>query len=174
MCSLEIRLRPVLHKRMSILHQTILFQSKVYITFPLNFHFEIIFAATNILIQEILSFIVVTTMILHKNLTSVSHFQGHHVSNIIPEVPLPIDSPMFQEVFKYPFNELMVWAVLMKRQRMAKFMWQHGEEALAKVVTFENNPKRISGRELKRQKVFWTGRMETNETNTIIFRSYIY
>ena len=115
--------------------RTILFQSKVYITFALNFHFEIIFAATNTVIQEILSFIVVTTMILHKNLTSVSHFQGHHVSNIIPEVPLPIDSPMFQEVFKYPFNELMVWAVLMKRQRMAKFMWQHGEEALAKVVT---------------------------------------
>lgn len=60
-------------------------------------------------------------------------FQGHHVSNIVPEVPLPVDNAMFQEVFKYPFNELMVWAVLMKRQRMAKFMWQHGEEALAKV-----------------------------------------
>ena len=56
------------------------------------------------------------------------------MSNIIPEVPLPVDSAMFQEVFKYPFNELMVWAVLMKRQRMAKFMWQHGEEALAKVT----------------------------------------
>ena len=53
--------------------------------------------------------------------------------NIIPEVPLPVDNTVFQEVFKYPFNELMVWAVMMKRQRMAKFMWQHGEEALAKV-----------------------------------------
>jgi hypothetical protein len=36
-------------------------------------------------------------------------------------------------VFEYPFHDLMIWAVLMKRQRMALFMWQHGEEALAKV-----------------------------------------
>ena len=135
---------------MSILHQNnTLLRSKVYIRFVLNFTLKKIFTATNIIILEILSFIVVTTTILHEKLTPVSHFQGHHVSNIIPEVPLPIDSPMFQEVFKYPFNELMVWAVLMKRQRMAKFMWQHGEEALAKVVTFENDAKRIYGRELK-------------------------
>ena len=45
---------------------------------------------------------------------------------------MPVDMSV-QEVFKYPFNELMIWAVLMKRQHMAKFMWQHGEEALAKV-----------------------------------------
>lgn len=36
--------------------------------------------------------------------------------------------------FKYPFNELLMWAVLTKRQAMAKLMWQHGEEALAKVT----------------------------------------
>lgn len=35
--------------------------------------------------------------------------------------------------FKYPFNELLVWAVLTKRQEMALCMWQHGEEAMAKV-----------------------------------------
>ena len=35
--------------------------------------------------------------------------------------------------FRYPFHKLMVWAVLMRRQKMAKFMWEHGEEALAKV-----------------------------------------
>uniref|UniRef100_UPI00398F13A0 transient receptor potential cation channel subfamily M member 1-like n=1 Tax=Pristiophorus japonicus TaxID=55135 RepID=UPI00398F13A0 len=34
--------------------------------------------------------------------------------------------------FTFPFHELLVWAVLMKRQRMALFFWQHGEEALAK------------------------------------------
>lgn len=51
----------------------------------------------------------------------------------MPEVPLPMDNATLHEVFKYPFNELMVWAVLMKRQKMAMFMWQHGEEALAKV-----------------------------------------
>ncbi|CAM9907567.1 unnamed protein product [Lampetra planeri] len=36
--------------------------------------------------------------------------------------------------FAYPFNELLAWAVLMKRQRMAMFFWQHGEESLAKAL----------------------------------------
>ncbi|XP_043568129.1 transient receptor potential cation channel subfamily M member 6 isoform X3 [Chiloscyllium plagiosum] len=36
--------------------------------------------------------------------------------------------------FIYPYNDLLVWAVLMKRQRMAMFFWQHGEEAMAKAV----------------------------------------
>ncbi|KAG1655147.1 Transient receptor potential cation channel trpm [Nymphon striatum] len=34
--------------------------------------------------------------------------------------------------FMYPFHELLIWAVLMKRQKMALFMWQHGEEAVVK------------------------------------------
>ncbi|XP_077863672.1 transient receptor potential cation channel subfamily M member 3 [Saccoglossus kowalevskii] len=38
------------------------------------------------------------------------------------------------ETFTYPFHELMVWAVLMKRHKMALFMWQQGEEALAKAL----------------------------------------
>lgn len=38
------------------------------------------------------------------------------------------------DALKYPFHELMVWAVLMRRYKMAKFMWQHGEEALAKAL----------------------------------------
>lgn len=36
--------------------------------------------------------------------------------------------------FNYPFNELLLWAVLMRRQQMALCMWQHGEEALAKAL----------------------------------------
>lgn len=36
--------------------------------------------------------------------------------------------------FPFPFHELMVWAVLMKRQKMALFFWQHGEEAMAKAL----------------------------------------
>ena len=39
--------------------------------------------------------------------------------------------------FPYPFHELMMWAVLMKRQKMALFMWQQGEEAIAKVSNIE-------------------------------------
>ncbi|XP_066567246.1 transient receptor potential cation channel subfamily M member 6 isoform X1 [Amia ocellicauda] len=37
-------------------------------------------------------------------------------------------------VFTYSFNDLFVWAVLMKRQKMALFLWQHGEEAMARAV----------------------------------------
>uniref|UniRef100_A0AAY5KTH2 non-specific serine/threonine protein kinase n=1 Tax=Esox lucius TaxID=8010 RepID=A0AAY5KTH2_ESOLU len=36
--------------------------------------------------------------------------------------------------FPYPFNELLVWAVLMKRQKMSLFFWQHGEESMAKAL----------------------------------------
>ncbi|NWY45030.1 TRPM6 protein, partial [Sylvia atricapilla] len=36
--------------------------------------------------------------------------------------------------FSYPYNDLLVWAVLMKRQKMAMFFWQHGEEAMVKAV----------------------------------------
>lgn len=36
--------------------------------------------------------------------------------------------------FKYPFHELMLWGVLMKRQKMALFLWQRGEEAMAKAL----------------------------------------
>ncbi|NXI56366.1 TRPM6 protein, partial [Chloroceryle aenea] len=36
--------------------------------------------------------------------------------------------------FIYPYNDLLVWAVLMKRQKMAMFFWQHGEEAMVKAV----------------------------------------
>ncbi|XP_076047574.1 transient receptor potential cation channel, subfamily M isoform X4 [Oratosquilla oratoria] len=36
--------------------------------------------------------------------------------------------------FEYPFSELLVWAVLTKRQGLAMLMWQHGEEALAKAL----------------------------------------
>ena len=36
--------------------------------------------------------------------------------------------------FDYPFNELFIWAVLMKRQKMALYMWRQEEEALAKAL----------------------------------------
>ncbi|XP_058513350.1 transient receptor potential cation channel subfamily M member 6 isoform X1 [Ochotona princeps] len=36
--------------------------------------------------------------------------------------------------FTYPYNDLLVWAVLMKRHKMAMFFWQHGEEATVKAV----------------------------------------
>ncbi|KAM4749007.1 transient receptor potential cation channel subfamily M member 7-like [Rhinophrynus dorsalis] len=36
--------------------------------------------------------------------------------------------------FTCPFNDLLVWAVLTKRQKMALFFWQHGEESMAKAL----------------------------------------
>ena len=36
--------------------------------------------------------------------------------------------------FDIPFSELIVWAVLTKRQSMAMLMWQHGEQAMAKAL----------------------------------------
>ena len=36
--------------------------------------------------------------------------------------------------FDFPFSDLMIWAVLTKRQSMARLMWQHGEQAMAKAL----------------------------------------
>ena len=36
--------------------------------------------------------------------------------------------------FKYPFNDLLLWAVLTQRHELAKCMWNHGEEAMAKAL----------------------------------------
>uniref|UniRef100_A0A8C4ZNY0 non-specific serine/threonine protein kinase n=1 Tax=Gadus morhua TaxID=8049 RepID=A0A8C4ZNY0_GADMO len=49
------------------------------------------------------------------------------------EEMVDIDDPETRR-FPYPFNELLVWAVLMKRQKMALFFWQHGEENMAKAL----------------------------------------
>ncbi|KAL4641954.1 transient receptor potential cation channel subfamily M member 1-like [Arapaima gigas] len=49
------------------------------------------------------------------------------------EIDIDIDDPEVSR-FQYPFHELMMWAVLMKRQKMALFLWQRGEEAMAKAL----------------------------------------
>ncbi|CAI5439041.1 unnamed protein product [Caenorhabditis angaria] len=55
---------------------------------------------------------------------------GH--SEIEEELSMTGGSVDTEPDFRYPFSELMIWAVLTKRQNMAMCMWQHGEEALAK------------------------------------------
>ncbi|PNF25766.1 hypothetical protein B7P43_G12368, partial [Cryptotermes secundus] len=52
---------------------------------------------------------------------------------------MPLNSPSERyqietAVFDYPFNELFIWAVLTKRQKMALLMLQHGAEALVKAL----------------------------------------
>ena len=54
---------------------------------------------------------------------------GKSAMSLLAEtLPATLDSALFD----YPFNELLIWSVLTKRQQMALLMWQHGEEALAK------------------------------------------
>ncbi|XP_016898711.1 transient receptor potential cation channel subfamily M member 6 isoform X3 [Cynoglossus semilaevis] len=49
-----------------------------------------------------------------------SHSSGLHVLPLL--------------VFPFNYNDLFVWAVLQQRQEMALFLWQHGEEALARAT----------------------------------------
>ena len=49
------------------------------------------------------------------------------------EEDIDLDDPELCR-FTFPFHELMVWAVLMHRQKMALFLWQRGEEAMAKAL----------------------------------------
>nr|QHX41567.1 transient receptor potential cation channel subfamily M member 3-like [Octopus vulgaris] len=60
--------------------------------------------------------------------------QGASLGNVVTSVPTLVNTKSVEELFSYPFHDLMVWAVLMKRQKMALFMWQHGEEAMAKAL----------------------------------------
>ncbi|KAK2171560.1 hypothetical protein NP493_1054g00080 [Ridgeia piscesae] len=61
---------------------------------------------------------------------------GNTVGNLLFELPVPVLKEVYSsnEIFQYPFHHLLLWAVLIRRQKMAKCMWQHGEEALAKAL----------------------------------------
>ncbi|XP_040925996.1 transient receptor potential cation channel subfamily M member 1-like isoform X2 [Betta splendens] len=59
--------------------------------------------------------------------------KGKKIKKKEEEVDIDVDDPEVSR-FQYPFHELMVWAVLMKRQKMALFLWQRGEEAMAKAL----------------------------------------
>jgi hypothetical protein len=44
-------------------------------------------------------------------------------------------SSIKEDNYNFPYNELLIWAVLMKRHKMALFLCKRGEETLAKVNT---------------------------------------
>ncbi|KAK9497367.1 hypothetical protein O3M35_004699 [Rhynocoris fuscipes] len=70
---------------------------------------------------------------VHRNSSSFIRYYGNAnltLSLLAETLPASREMPLFD----YPFNELMTWAVLTKRQEMAMLMWQHGEEALAKAL----------------------------------------
>ena len=55
-------------------------------------------------------------------------------SGLTSPYKLPESHPLDDIRFDYPFSELIVWAVLTKRQSMAKLMWEKGEQAMAKAL----------------------------------------
>ncbi|XP_052793004.1 transient receptor potential cation channel subfamily M member 3-like isoform X2 [Mya arenaria] len=57
-----------------------------------------------------------------------------NIGQLVTTLPSLVNTKQAEELFPYPFHDLMIWAVLMKRQKMALFMWQHGEEAMAKAL----------------------------------------
>ncbi|XP_045461705.1 transient receptor potential cation channel trpm isoform X18 [Harmonia axyridis] len=67
---------------------------------------------------------------LQRNSSSFAKQYGNAMSLLAGALPSSANPCLFD----YPFNELLIWAVLMKRHKMALLMWQHGEEALAKAL----------------------------------------
>ncbi|XP_055380249.1 transient receptor potential cation channel trpm isoform X3 [Condylostylus longicornis] len=65
----------------------------------------------------------------HRKSSTYQRYAGANSMSLVTGL-LPFTSEM--ALFEYPFNELLMWAVLTKRQEMAMLMWTHGEEALAK------------------------------------------
>uniref|UniRef100_A0A673JTY3 non-specific serine/threonine protein kinase n=1 Tax=Sinocyclocheilus rhinocerous TaxID=307959 RepID=A0A673JTY3_9TELE len=67
---------------------------------------------------------------------SRSHFHRtarpcrHQEGAVAPQDVMSTSSPEFL----CTFNDLFVWAVLKHRQEMAMFLWQHGEQAMARAV----------------------------------------
>ncbi|XP_065218711.1 transient receptor potential cation channel trpm isoform X4 [Planococcus citri] len=74
-----------------------------------------------------------STNSFHRSSASFIRYYGNPsltLSLLAETLPTSKELPLFD----YPFNELLIWAVLTKRQEMALLMWQHGEEALAKAL----------------------------------------
>ncbi|XP_045135397.1 transient receptor potential cation channel trpm-like isoform X2 [Portunus trituberculatus] len=74
---------------------------------------------------------------LHRNNSSIFQASKSLLQknpNTSPKSYISQDDFSFRFEFDYPFSELLVWAVLTKRQGMAMLMWQHGEEAIAKAL----------------------------------------
>lgn len=65
---------------------------------------------------------------------SIYPIQGISFNFITDNIQNADNIDKFTETFNYPFNELFVWAVLMGRHKMALFMWQQDEEAMAKAL----------------------------------------
>uniref|UniRef100_A0A669BH36 non-specific serine/threonine protein kinase n=1 Tax=Oreochromis niloticus TaxID=8128 RepID=A0A669BH36_ORENI len=82
----------------------------------------------------------------HLKILWFNYFFSFHTNIVLPSMPEQDVSPSTSEEVSTPglddapllvpfnFNDLFVWAVLQQRQQMALFLWQHGEEALARAT----------------------------------------
>uniref|UniRef100_A0A1I7X7E1 LSDAT_euk domain-containing protein n=1 Tax=Heterorhabditis bacteriophora TaxID=37862 RepID=A0A1I7X7E1_HETBA len=71
--------------------------------------------------------------LLHTARNSIiSIFGGKHQMDDDEDNFSNMEEESLDFTFKYPYSELLIWAVLTKRQSMAMLMWKHGEEAMAK------------------------------------------
>lgn len=63
------------------------------------------------------------------------------------------DDSYFGSGFRLPYNELLLWAVLCNFHKMALFMWERGDENLAKALVagklFRSLAKEMAKDELK-------------------------
>ncbi|VDL83792.1 unnamed protein product [Nippostrongylus brasiliensis] len=64
----------------------------------------------------------------------ISIFGGKHQEDGEDDEFSNMEDESLDFTFKYPYSELLIWAVLTKRQSMALLMWRHGEEAMAKAL----------------------------------------
>jgi len=81
--------------------------------------------------------------------------------------------------FDFPYNELLVFAVLTKRHEMALFFWAHGEEALAKALIGCRLNKNLA-REAQEDELdteiadeFLSNAEDFQQSNFICFRRYM-
>ncbi|KAK6015234.1 hypothetical protein OSTOST_19343, partial [Ostertagia ostertagi] len=73
--------------------------------------------------------------LLHTARNSIiSIFGGRHQNEDDDDDFLNNEDDSLDFTFKYPYSELLIWAVLTKRHNMAMLMWKHGEEAMAKAL----------------------------------------
>uniref|UniRef100_A0AAY5F2A9 non-specific serine/threonine protein kinase n=1 Tax=Electrophorus electricus TaxID=8005 RepID=A0AAY5F2A9_ELEEL len=75
-----------------------------------------------------------TTSLKSSCIKSALEQSKHQTAPSGPKFDNTDDHRSCTSLFVYSINDLFVWAVLMRRQQMALFLWQHGEQAMARAV----------------------------------------
>ncbi|XP_033763959.1 transient receptor potential cation channel subfamily M member 1-like [Pecten maximus] len=57
-----------------------------------------------------------------------------NMGRLVTTMPMIMDTTGAQELFPHPYHDLLMWAVIMKRQEMAMYLWRQGDEAMAKAL----------------------------------------